>query len=84
MIIIVGCTDLDDVQRQIDELKARLKSVEQLTSNANSEITSIRALIDAVNKKLSVVSYKELADKAATSLPKRWRQDYPEAWRQGR
>jgi hypothetical protein len=68
MIIIVGCTDLDDVQRQIDELKARLKSVEQLTSNANSEITSIRALIDAVNKKLSVVSYKELADKSGYEL----------------
>ena len=68
MIILAGCTDLDDVQRQLDELKARLKSVEQLTSNANSEITSIKALIDAVNKKLSVVSYKELADKSGYEL----------------
>ncbi len=75
IIIIAGCTDLDDVYRQLDEqkdklaaLEARLRTVEQLTSNVNSEITSIKALIDALNRKVSVVSYKELSDKSGYEL----------------
>ncbi|MGI6573242.1 MAG: PL29 family lyase N-terminal domain-containing protein [Fermentimonas sp.] len=68
MIILAGCTDLDDVQRQLDELKDRLKSAEQLANNVNSEIASIRGLIDAMNEKVSMVSYKELADKSGYEL----------------
>jgi Leucine-rich repeat (LRR) protein len=68
MIIIAGCTDLDDVQRQLDELKDRLKSAEQHANNVNSEIASIRVLIDAMNEKVSMVSYKELADKSGYEL----------------
>ncbi len=82
MILIVGCTDLDDLWSEIDSLKkqnkeqadkliefeAWLRSVEQLTNTANSDINTIRMLIDALNNKVSVVSYNELADKSGYEL----------------
>ena len=82
VIIIAGCTDLDDIYSEIDLLKkqnkeqtdkltefeAWLRSVEQLTNTANSDIVAISGLIDALNKKVSVVSYKELADKSGYEL----------------
>ncbi len=75
IIILAGCTDLDDIYRRLDDQKkefaafeAQLKKFEQLTNNINSEITSIKRLVDALNKKVSVVSYKELDDKSGYEL----------------
>ncbi|HHU97638.1 MAG TPA: collagen-like protein [Petrimonas sp.] len=54
MIIFAGCTDLDDIYRQLDEQKKDLANVKQL--------------INATTNKLSVVSYKELDDKSGYEL----------------
>lgn len=54
LIIIAGCTDLDDIYRQLDEQKKELASVKQL--------------INAMSNKISVVSYKELDDKSGYEL----------------
>ena len=74
-IILVGCTDLDDIYRRIDDQKkeleafeAQLKEFERLVKGVNSDITSIKSLVDALNTKVSVVSYKELADKSGYEL----------------
>ena len=70
IMIIAGCTDLDDIYSEIDFLKkenkektdklnnldARLRALENLVRTANDEITTIRGLIEAVEKKVSVVS----------------------------
>jgi len=50
MIIFSGCVDLDDIYRRLDEQER--------------ELATMRALIDAINKKISVVSYMELSDKS--------------------
>ncbi len=54
MIILAGCTDLDDIYSQLDEQKKDLANVKQL--------------INATTNKLSVVSYKELDDKSGYEL----------------
>ncbi len=54
MIILAGCTDLDDIYRQLDEQKKDLANVKQL--------------INATTNELSVVSYKELDDKSGYEL----------------
>ncbi|NMB36641.1 MAG: hypothetical protein GX993_01190, partial [Bacteroidales bacterium] len=82
MIIFVGCVDVDELWNEIDSLKKenqeqadelgkykeRLKIVEDLTSLANSDIAAIKAIVDALNKNVSIVSYKELADKSGYQL----------------
>ena len=54
VIILAGCTDLDDVYRRLD--------------NQKEELANIKALANAVTNKLSVVSYKELPDKSGYEL----------------
>lgn len=54
MIIFSGCVDLDDIYRRLDEQER--------------ELATMRALIDAINKKISVVSYMELSDKSGYEL----------------
>ncbi|HHY01184.1 MAG TPA: hypothetical protein GX531_07435, partial [Methanothermobacter sp.] len=54
VIILAGCTDLDDIYRQLDEQKKDLANVKQL--------------INAATNELSVVSYKELDDKSGYEL----------------
>ena len=54
VIILAGCTDLDDIYRQLDEQKKDLANVKQL--------------INATSNELSVVSYKELDDKSGYEL----------------
>jgi len=69
LIIIAGCTDLDDIYRQLDEQKKELATVKQL--------------INAVTNKVSVVSYKELDDKSGYGAHhERREQNHPEARRQ--
>ncbi len=54
VIILAGCTDLDDVYRRL--------------YNQKEELANIKALANAVTNKLSVVSYKELPDKSGYEL----------------
>ena len=82
MIFIAGCVDVDELWNEIDSLKRenkeqadelgkykeRLKRVEDLASLANSDIVAIKAMIEALNNKVSVVSFKELADKSGFLL----------------
>lgn len=42
--------------------------MEKLTGSANSEITSLKGLIDALSNRLSVVSYNKLEDKSGYEL----------------
>ena len=67
-ILFVGCTDLDDVNERLDDHDNRLNAIESLINDANNEITSIKALLDAQSKKISIVSYKELDDKSGYEL----------------
>ncbi|MGI6572383.1 MAG: PL29 family lyase N-terminal domain-containing protein [Fermentimonas sp.] len=60
--------EMEEQKEQFAALEALLENLEQLTSNANSEITSIKGLVDALTNRLSVVSYKELADMSGYEL----------------
>ncbi len=54
MIILAGCTDLDDIYRQLDEQK--------------KDLANVKELINATTNELSVVSYNELDDKSGYEL----------------
>ena len=54
MIIFAGCVDLDDIYRRLDQQE--------------KELATIKTLVDAINKKVSVVSYTELSDKSGYEL----------------
>ncbi len=54
VIIFAGCTDLDDVYRQLDEQE--------------KELATVRTLLNAMTNKVSVVSYKELPDGSGYEL----------------
>ena len=60
--------ELEEENAKFAAFEELYKSVEKLTSNANSEITSLKGLIDALSNRLSVVSYKELEDKSGYEL----------------
>ncbi|HHU25683.1 MAG TPA: hypothetical protein GXZ56_03570 [Bacteroidales bacterium] len=82
MIIFTGCTNLDEIYSEIDSLKkeskelidrlndheTQLKAIESLVETANLEIKTLRVLMDAVEKRVSVMSYKELDDKSGYEL----------------
>ena len=61
MIIFTGCVDLDDIYRRLDEQERTLAEQER-------ELATMKALVDAINKKISVVSYMELEDKSGYEL----------------
>ncbi len=54
MILFAGCVDLDDIYRRLDE-QAR-------------ELATVKALVNAINEKISVTSYIELSDKSGYEL----------------
>ena len=60
--------ELEEENAKFAAFEELYKSVEKLTSSANSEITTIKGLIDALSNRLSVVSYKELEDKSGYEL----------------
>jgi len=60
--------ELEEQKGRFTQLEQLLGSLELLSSYANSEIGSIKGLIDALTNKLSVVSYKELDDKSGYEL----------------
>jgi len=54
MIMVAGCVDLDDILRRLDEQER--------------ELATMKSLVDAMDKKISVQSFKELADKSGYEL----------------
>ena len=60
--------ELEERKAKLAQYNAWLESLKQLTNDANSEIGSIKGLIDALSNKVSVVSYKELVDKSGYEL----------------
>ena len=60
--------ELAERKAKIAEYKAWLESLKQVTSDANSEVSSIKGLVDAMTKKVYIVSYTELADKSGYEL----------------
>lgn len=52
-----SCTNLDDVNKRLDNHEERLKGLESLVSNTNKSIENLQKLINAQEKKLSIVSY---------------------------
>lgn len=60
--------ELEERKAKISEYEAWLEGLKQLTNDANSEIGSIKGLVDALSNKVSVVSYRELTDKSGYEL----------------
>jgi hypothetical protein len=60
--------ELEERKAKISEYEAWLAGLKQLTNDANSEIGSIKGLVDALSNKVSVVSYRELTDKSGYEL----------------
>jgi len=60
--------ELEEQKGRFTQLEQLLGSLELLSGYANSEIGSIKGLVDALTNKLSVVSYKELDDKSGYEL----------------
>jgi len=52
--MVAGCVDLDDILRRLDAQER--------------ELATMKSLVDAMDKKISVQSYKELADKSGYEL----------------
>lgn len=64
-----GCkTDLSDVFNRLDNHESRLKNMEEKIKSANTEIGKLDDLIKAQAGKISITSYKELADKSGYEL----------------
>ena len=60
MIMVAGCVDLDDILRRLDASESKLAE--------QRELATMKSLVDAMDKKISVQSYKELADKNGYEL----------------
>lgn len=60
LLLLVSCTNLDDVYRRLDDHDARIKKLETLTADANKTIASLQKLVDAQAQKISIVSYTAL------------------------
>ncbi len=60
--------ELAERKAKIAEYKAWLEGMKQVTSDANSEVSSIKGLVDAMTKKVYIVSYNELEDKSGYEL----------------
>lgn len=67
-LLLTGCTNLDDVNRRLDEHEGRLNALEKLTKTANDDIKQLKGLVDALNQKKSITSYSELPDGSGYEL----------------
>lgn len=67
-LLLIACTNLDDVNRRLDDHDARLKALEGMVATANTDIANISSLLDAVSQKVSIVSYKALPDGSGYEL----------------
>lgn len=76
-LILGGCNqgDIDELtkrinkqEEQLKKIDERVKNLETLVQTANSEIKTINDLLKVIETKVSIVSYKELADKSGYEL----------------
>lgn len=69
VIILASCKpDLSGLEKRLSDLESWRAKTEQAIKTANEEIRSLRQLIVAEQKKVSVTSYTELADKTGYEL----------------
>ena len=77
IIFATGCqrTDFDEILRRqekqlttLNDHEARLKAIEAWTKTVNTDIATLKGLVDALQKKVSIVSYKPLADGSGYEL----------------
>ncbi|MDN4754458.1 PL29 family lyase N-terminal domain-containing protein [Porphyromonadaceae bacterium W3.11] len=62
LVLLVSCTNLDDINRRLDEHESRLQSLESLVKNANTSINNLQKLLDAHSQQLTISSYTPLDD----------------------
>lgn len=69
VIILASCKpDLSGLEKRLSNLESWRAKTEQAIKTANEEIRTLRQLIEAEQKKVSVTSYTELADKTGYEL----------------
>ena len=53
VLVLSACSSIieDDLQNKLEDLKDRVAALEELCSNANTNISSIQSLLDAISKK---------------------------------
>lgn len=66
--LLFSCTDLDDINRRLDEHEQRLNALELSVAVVNRDIQSLQQLLDAQSKKIGVVSYEPLPDNSGYQL----------------
>ncbi|MGI6573837.1 MAG: PL29 family lyase N-terminal domain-containing protein [Fermentimonas sp.] len=67
-IVIFSCTDLDDINRRLDEYEQRLNALELSVAGVNRDIQSLQQLLDAQSKKIGILSYQPLPDNSGYQL----------------
>ena len=62
LTFLLGCDKYDDseVRSDIKDLKSRVEALEQLCRNMNSNLTSLQAIVDAIQKQDGIVGVEEL------------------------
>ena len=61
---LVGCGQYDDseLKSDINDLKSRMAALEQQCKNMNENLTSLQAIVDAIQKQDGIVSVTDLPD----------------------
>lgn len=61
---LIGCGQYDDseLKSDINDLKSRIAALEQQCKNMNENLTSLQAIVDAIQKQDGIVSVTELPD----------------------
>ena len=60
--------ELEEQKEEFASLEELLASLEKVAANVNTEISSIKGLVDALTNNVGISSYKELADKSGYEL----------------
>lgn len=61
--ILPGCqrTDFDEIMRRYENHESRISNLEQLVKTANDNVSAMQGVINALERKIYVNSYKEIA-----------------------
>lgn len=61
-LLMISCTNLDDIYERLDDHDARLNALENLVTNANKSIADLQRLLEIEAGKTTVVDYVPLED----------------------
>ena len=61
-LLLVGCTDLTDLDNRVKDLEGRMTKVEGLVKSANESIATLQKLVDAQSKNKAIKDYRKLDD----------------------